>query len=66
MLGGYVVTQENGKQCEVGSGIIDTERSAIWKDREAVVGRTIEVKYQELTPDGIMRFPTFIRFRNDK
>lgn len=31
-----------------------------------VLGRLIEVEYHEVTPDGSLRHPRFIRFRNDK
>ena len=30
------------------------------------IGRMIEVRYQEVTPDGSLRFPTFVCFRNDR
>jgi DNA ligase-1 len=63
-LGGLIVQQENGKECRVGSGFIDQERDDILNDITNVVGRTIEVKYQNLSDDGVMRFPIFLRFRD--
>jgi ATP-dependent DNA ligase len=63
-LGGLSVRQENGKSCDVGSGFTDSDRESIFHNSSSVLGRTCEVKYQELTPDGIMRFPIFIRWRN--
>lgn len=65
-LGGLHVIQEDGKtKCKVGSGYKDVERQAIWDDQESVIGRICEVKYQELTKDGVMRFPIFLRWRDN-
>jgi DNA ligase-1 len=63
-LGGLTVIQENGKRCDVGTGFNDRDRSDIWSGKEDVKGRIIEVKYQELSKDGVMRFPVFIRWRD--
>lgn len=65
-MGGLKLIQENGLACDVGSGFTDEERETIWKDPSCAIGRTLEVKFQELTPDGIMRFPVALRWRNDK
>lgn len=65
-MGGVVVRQENGKECECGSGWSDQDREIMWANPEFYVGQIIETKYQELTKKGIMRFPVFIRWRNDK
>jgi DNA ligase 1 len=65
-LGGITVLQENGVQCDVGSGFSDEERNTIWRNQTQVIGRTMEIKYQELTPDLRMRFPVFKRWRTDK
>jgi DNA ligase-1 len=63
-LGGLNVLQENEVTCDVGSGFDDEQRNWIWQNQEKVVGRVIEVKYQELTPDNRMRFPIFMRWRD--
>jgi DNA ligase 1 len=65
-MGGLKLIQENGLPCDVGSGFTDEDREVIWKDPSCAVGRTAEVKFQELTPDGAMRFPVFMRWRNEK
>ena len=65
MLGGLIVQQENGVTCEVGSGFSDVDRQEIWMNRSSVLNRHIEVKYQDLTPDGVMRFPIFMRWRDN-
>ena len=64
-LGSFVVDY-NGVDVQVGSGLSDALREKIWNHKEAFVGRIIEVRYQEVTPDGSLRFPTFVCFRNDK
>ena len=63
---GSVVVCFKGVDVQVGSGFSDEIREAIWKLPEAFIGRVIEVRYQEVTPDGSLRFPTFVCFRNDK
>ena len=64
-LGSFLVDY-NGVEVNVGSGLSDTIREEVWKDKDIHIGRTIEVRYQEETPDGSLRFPTFVCFRNDK
>ena len=63
---GSVVVNFNGVDVQVGSGFSDDLRESIWSDHEAYLGRMIEVRYQEVTPDGSLRFPTFVCFRNDR
>lgn len=55
-----------GKLVRVGSGFSDELRNQIWKDAQNLQGKIIEIKYQEETPDGSLRFPVFIKFRPDK
>jgi len=66
MMGGLNLKQEDSKLCDVGSGFSDEEREYIWQNKEEIAGKIAEIKYQELTPDGVMRFPIFLRWRNDK
>jgi len=63
---GSVVVVYNGVEVQVGSGFSDSLREAIWNDSSSFIGRIIEVRYQEVTPDGSLRFPTFVCFRNDR
>ena len=66
-LGGLTVMQENGIECNVGSGFNDEDRDLIWKNPQDFIGRTIEVQYQEIQkPHNRMQFATFQRWRNDK
>jgi ATP-dependent DNA ligase len=64
-LGAFVVDHQ-GVKVQVGSGLSDEIRSEIWDNKEKYIGRTIEIRYQEITPDGSLRFPTFVCFRNDR
>lgn len=66
-LGGFFVRLPSGVEQKVGGGnITDVERGTLWEDREGIVGKTIEVEYKMLTPDGLLREPIFKRFRPDK
>lgn len=56
---------------EVGSGFTDEQRATIWNNRKEVIGRTVEIRYQEISKalgseTYSLRFPTFVRFRDDK
>ncbi len=63
---GSVVVNYHGVEVQVGSGFSDELRDTIWSTPDMFVNRTIEVRYQEVTPDGSLRFPTFVCFRNDR
>ena len=63
---GAVMVDYSGVKVNVGSGFSDEERMQIWNDKDSFIGRMIEVRYQEVTPDGSLRFPTFVCFRNDR
>tara|TARA_A100001011_G_scaffold268834_2_gene277970 strand:+ start:584 stop:1840 length:1257 start_codon:yes stop_codon:yes gene_type:complete len=63
---GAVKIDFNGVIVKVGSGFSDEQREQVWNDQPGSMGRIIEVRYQEVTPDGSLRFPTFVCFRNDR
>jgi DNA ligase 1 len=63
---GSVVVCFKGVDVQVGSGFSDELREKIWINKSVFVDRIIEVRYQEITPDGSLRFPTFVCFRNDR
>ncbi len=63
---GAIVIDYKGTRVKVGSGFSDELREQIWNDQESFVGRIVEIRYQEITPDGSLRFPTFVCFRNDR
>jgi len=75
-LGGLIVDRK-GVQVRVGGGFTDADRELLWaqfcedesegEDHAGrIIGRLIEVSYQEVTPDGSLRHPVFHRVRNDK
>ena len=73
-LGGLVCRGvDQGKRIEVtvGGGYTEELRDQIWADKDAVIGRTVEIKGDALTraQDGdswSLRFPVFMGFRDDK
>lgn len=77
-FGGFTVDFK-GVDVRVGGGFSDEQREAFWKAAEKerlaaafagfkgeIFGRLIEVEYHEVTPDGSLRHPRFVRFRDDK
>ena len=63
---GAIVVDFKGVEVRVGSGFSDEYRERIWKNQKDFIGRVVEIRYQEITPDGSLRFPTFVCFRNDR
>lgn len=61
LLGGLIV-RVFGKPVKVGSGFTDQQRKDFWKNTPEV----ITVKYQNLTKAMSLRFPVFLRVRDDK
>jgi DNA ligase-1 len=63
---------DDGKEIHVnvGSGFSDIDRDNLWSDRNLVIGRTCEILCDVITQnqDGTysLRFPRFVRFRDDK
>lgn len=65
MLGAAVV-EYKGMRVNVGSGITDEQRKSWWGAKAEIIGRLMEVQFHEVTPDGSLRHPRFVRFRDDK
>jgi DNA ligase-1 len=63
---------DDGKEIfvNVGSGLSDADRDEFWANRNVVIGRTVEILCDVITQnqDGTysLRFPRFVRFRDDK
>lgn len=65
--GGVIVALPDTEvMVRVGSGFSDQQRDEIYAAPDEYIGRTIEIKYHEITPDGSLRHPRFYRWRNDK
>jgi DNA ligase-1 len=59
-VGALVARFGNGKEFRVGTGLTDRER-----ENPPPAGSIITVKYQELTKDGMPRFPVYVGARPD-
>jgi len=64
-LGALVLQSANKKTVNVGSGMKDTQRSQFWKNKDSLIGKIVEISAQEVTKNSL-RFPVFLRFRDDK
>lgn len=60
MLGSILVESKNNKRFKIGSGFTDSERK-----HPPAIGSTITYKYFGLTRNGIPRFASFMRVRED-
>jgi DNA ligase 1 len=63
---GSLFVDFNGVEVNVGSGFSDEQRAEIWNNQDKYLGMIAECRYQEITPDGSLRFPTFVCWRLDK
>ncbi|KWT72359.1 DNA ligase, phage-associated [Hyphomicrobium sulfonivorans] len=61
---GALVLQQGDVRFEVGTGFDDALRHQLWAERESLPGRCVKFKFQQLTPDGVPRFPVFLGFRS--
>lgn len=69
VLGAFIV-DFNGEQVKVGSGFTDMERAQFWREKESLIAKTVEIKYQDITTNQrgtrSLRFPVFASLRPDK
>lgn len=63
---GALVVDFNGIRVNVGTGLSDDQRREIWEDRHTLTGELCTVEYHEVTPDGSLRHPRFVKWRPDK
>lgn len=63
-LGGIIVDLDS-VAVRVGGGFSDSERDYIWANPDEFLGLVCEVAAQEVTPDGSLRHPRFLTWRDD-
>jgi len=63
---GAFICDLDGKELRVGGGYSDEQRDDFWNRRDELVGTVLEIKGQEITKDGVVRFPVFVRERKYK
>jgi DNA ligase-1 len=64
-LGAFIVNHK-GKKVNIGGGYTQEQREEFWRIRDKMIGKVIEVEAGKETKDGSLRFPEFIRVREDK
>lgn len=65
MLGALLVDFE-GVIVDVGTGLKDHVRKEVWDNKDFYLGKIAEIRYQEITEKGSMRFPRFRFWRLDR
>lgn len=63
---GGIVVNFNGHAVRVGTGFDDTTREAMARKSDKYLGKTVEIRYLEVTEKGSLRHTSFKRFRPDK
>jgi DNA ligase-1 len=66
-LGAIRVRLRDGRTVKVGTGFTDAQRTKIWRNRNKLVGKWLELRYQRDKREvAVARFPTFVRIRTDR
>ncbi len=60
----WVCKTDGGRQFRVRPRGTHEERAELWRRRAEYIGKKLTVRYQELTADGIPRFPVGLAFRD--
>lgn len=61
MIGSFVFKNKDGKQFNASPKFNWEECQEMWKQKDQLIGKTATVKYFNLTPDGVPRFPYVIK-----
>lgn len=66
MMGALNVKLKNGKEFSIGTGFDHETRKDLWMRKKQLIGKQVKFKYQELSADGIPRFPVFLGMRDSR
>jgi hypothetical protein len=61
MVGAFMYQTKEGKPFKASPKFNWEECTKMWNERESLIGKSATVKYFNLTPDGIPRFPYTIQ-----
>lgn len=59
-LGALFCTSDEGTVFSVGSGFTADQRQHYWKHREELIAKVCHIQYQNITTNGVPRFPVFV------
>ena len=63
---GSITVDNGGKPVKVGIGFDERERAVLWHHPDRLIGRIAEISAMEITDNGSLRQPRFLRWRDDK
>jgi hypothetical protein len=63
---GYLEIDVDGMSNRVGSGFTDEIVDYMTANQDKLIGRKVDIKYTERTRENKLRFPRFIRFRDER
>lgn len=61
MVGAFIYETKEGKRFKASPKFNWEECTQMWKERKSLIGKSATVKYFNLTPDGVPRFPYTIK-----
>lgn len=64
-LVGGIYVDHNGVKVAVGGGLSDRQRMVWSDDPDEILGRMVEIAFQEVTPQGSLRHPRLVQVRGD-
>ena len=65
MVGSFVFESKTGKRFNSNLKFNWEESQALWEQKDQLIGKTATVKYFNLTPDGVPRFPYVIKIARE-
>ena len=65
MVGSFIFESKTGKRFNSNLKFNWEESQALWEQKDQLIGKTATVKYFNLTPDGVPRFPYVIKIARE-